>query len=920
MNPRLLTTLFLLGTVILVADEPPSGDPPKPSLDDAQRLLDSGEYAKALDAFTALAAVDSADVVSKVRAQLGAVESLDAVGRYGEALERAQKAIEMAPDNFPARYWVGLLQETTGQKALAIETYRWFEPRVRGNQRPANAEALTFAALGLDRLSLLTGKPSVYAKFILHELLQSVHDTIDPKYWPARLASANLLLAKYNVAQARGDFLKTLELNQRSADAEVGLARIEMEKWDSEKVESRIARALRKNPNHVGAMVTRATIMLAERKDTEAIAELNKALAVNPNDLDTLSLMAAIHTRNRDDAKASEYITRVEKINAGYGELYAVIGEWLHSKRQFKQAEKYFLRASELSPELAEPRTSLGRMYLDMGETEKARLTLDASFRIDPFHVRTFNTLNLLDRLEKFARVETEHFIVKFDKKQDAVLATYFTEYLESIYPELTKKYGYELPVKSIVEVYPSHDGIDGFAVRITGMGWLPTVGACTGRVIAMDAPRKGARLTPFDWKDVLRHEFTHVITLTQTENRIAHWFTEGLATSEQPLPLEWGMRRTFVNAVRRGKLVPIEKLDFGFMRMNERQLAYAQSEQIVEYIREKWGYEKIHTLLAAYRDGKSQAQAFQEIFSQSEKEFDGGFVEWAWKRAESWGFSMEPIREVVKIRKELETKPDDPSLLGELTESLYWDGKNDESRKTAEKCLTKDPKNTRALAIKAAFLLQQQKWDDAKPLLEQLQHIKPKSLFAANALGAIALKKNQLDDAIAQFTKLTQLCPSDPEGQKGLAEAYTRQGKHEQALGPMLALDVGNTTDLQLPQRISAIYKRLGKTEDAIRTLEHAARLDPYDTVLHQKLSALHLEAKNFPAAIRELQSNCDLQPATAEHFARLASVLKQAGRRDEALAAIRKAIAIEPDNTMFKQLLDSLQKPTVDAPAAPQ
>ena len=41
-------------------------------------------------------------------------------------------------------------------------------------------------------------------------------------------------------------------------------------------------------------------------------------------------------------------------------------------------------------------------------------------------------------------------------------------------------------------------------------------------------------------WSQVLRHEYSHTITLAATDNRIAHWMTEGLAVWEEQTPLKW--------------------------------------------------------------------------------------------------------------------------------------------------------------------------------------------------------------------------------------------------------------------------------------------------------------------------------------------------------------------------------------------
>src|SRR4030095_1724381 len=108
--------------------------------------------------------------------------------------------------------------------------------------------------------------------------------------------------------------------------------------------------------------------------------------------------------------------------------------------------------------------------------------------------------------MDKFAKKETQHFIVMYDAEQDPIIPEYFADYLESIHADVSGDFKHEPKVKTIIEVFPSHDA---FSVRTTGSPWIPTVGASTGRVIALTSPADRAMGT-YNWAQVLRHEYTH--------------------------------------------------------------------------------------------------------------------------------------------------------------------------------------------------------------------------------------------------------------------------------------------------------------------------------------------------------------------------------------------------------------------------
>ena len=136
------------------------------------------------------------------------------------------------------------------------------------------------------------------------------------------------------------------------------------------------------------------------------------------------------------------------------------------------------------------PRNGLGLLYTQSGDEDAARATLEAAHSLDPFNLRTTNYLRLLDDLSAFARKESAHFIVMYDAKLDPVIPEYFSDYLESVNKIVCGDFKHEPAVKTFIEVFPTHDA---FSVRTTGSPWIGTVGASTGRVIALVSPRRQA-------------------------------------------------------------------------------------------------------------------------------------------------------------------------------------------------------------------------------------------------------------------------------------------------------------------------------------------------------------------------------------------------------------------------------------------
>ena len=131
-----------------------------------------------------------------------------------------------------------------------------------------------------------------------------------------------------------------------------------------------------------------------------------------------------------------------------------------------------------------------------MGREEDAKKLLKDAFDADPFNVRVKNNLEVLDVVGGLKVARGEHFVLKYDGKADKYLGRYAARRLEAVYPELCKRFGYEPPRRTLVEVFNESEGLDGhqwFSARMVGMPDLDTVAASTGSIVAMASPNDAA-------------------------------------------------------------------------------------------------------------------------------------------------------------------------------------------------------------------------------------------------------------------------------------------------------------------------------------------------------------------------------------------------------------------------------------------
>jgi len=888
----------------------------------ASALAMVGKYDEALEALKKV----EAEAAGRAEWHLATAGLLHTVGRYDEALRRAAKANELRPTWSPAIFQHGRVLETLGRKKQAIAVYRSISKTIETDEYRKDARSLVALGRIMDRYAILTGqRASEQASNILHNYLQEAYLKVDRKYWPANVAAGMFLLTKHRPKSAVKEFSLAAKINQNIPEVSVGLAAMELGKWRFEGCLQHVGKALKINPRHADALLLKAVCLMQWRKFDQVPAAVEKVLKTNPNHLDALSLMAAVHIRTDNEEKARPYVQRVRKVNAGYHGLPNTIGQWLAAGRQFKAAEKYYRQAMKLAPELGGPVTNLGRMYMQTGDEDKAIEVFKKAHEIDNFRSDVVNFLNLLNKMKKYEVVETDHFIVKVDGKYDAILLEQVAEDMEQIHNEVTADFGYAPTEKTIVEFFPTHGD---FSIRITGRGWIGTVGACTGRVIALVAPNtERSQFGTHNWATVLRHEYTHTVTLAATENRIPHWFTEACAVFQQPDKRNYKFVRMLVQATRARpgrttRLAPrglfgIKELDWAFIRprrAGDRSLAYAQSEWVMEYIIETKGYETIPRMLKGFRDGLSQAEVFERIVGAKEKDFDKAFRGWAKKTVKEWGFNPDPPPDYAKAAKEAKAKPEDAKAQAALAVALYYRRNLPQAEKVARKALELDGRNTRALSVLAVALAARKQYDEAIETAEKLERLDHTTSFAPKVLAQCHMAKKNWAEAVRWLELLQQRQPLDSYSYDQLAKIYTQLGQPEKALPNLIHLHRHTMKDPKYARQIAEIYRTMKQNDQALAYFEQLTHINPYQPNAYEAMAAIYRWQRDYDKALAAIENVRLLEPDSADAWAKTAMMrylaaraAKDADRLLEAKQAAEKALEIDPDSRA-KQVLDRI------------
>lgn len=634
--------------------------------DIAAAQIDAGQYRRALYTLFPLPAGDAAAAVLRARARV-ALGEIDAARAAlapagletdpGVRLERARllartdprgamaaltPLVGEAPEAVaePARLDLARLLELTGDTAGALSHYRVLARPL--DDPDLSAGQLVLRARATDRLAALT---SAYRnnpdldRTILAAFVRA-YDVLDPGNADAHLAAAEYLLSHDNADLAVEEFGAVFKLNPRHPAAWALFGRTVLKGFDFDRCDLAVARLREVDPASVDADLLEARSFLVQRRVALAEPLIASVLARRPGDLTALGLLASAQAVRLDEAGMRATLARADAVSPTSPVAVFEVAVQLGLLRQYDRAAELYKQALARAPWWTEPRNELGLLYTQSGDEALARDVLEEARTLDPFNARTTNYLRLLDKLSGMATLKGKHFEVFTDAETDPFLAPLLLEYLESVHADLAATFEYEPAVTTLIEVFPRHSQ---FSVRTTGTPWIGTVGASTGRVIAMVAPRDGAEtLGTFNWAQVLRHEYTHTITLGATANRIPHWMTEGLAVWAERSPLRWEWVPMLYRAVRTGTLFDLDRLTWGFVRPkkpSDRSLAYAQSYWMCRYLIDTYGRQSMLDLLAQFRAGKTQDQAFEAVLHKPISTFYEEFLAYARKETDTWGY-----------------------------------------------------------------------------------------------------------------------------------------------------------------------------------------------------------------------------------------------------------------------------------------
>ncbi|MDG2032033.1 MAG: tetratricopeptide repeat protein [Phycisphaerales bacterium] len=715
------------------------------------------------------------------------------------------------------------------------------------------------------------GRPSRDYQAMM-KLLGRARNDLDRLDWRSRLLEARLLVEKHNKAEAIPALYEVLGLNPRCAEAWYLLGRIGLGGFDFDSATRAIAALQRLDEENPLASLLQAESALINDDPDLAIFILDQLLEREGAMREALALRAAADAVAYDLDGAKARLAEMDLDAPGAADGWYEVGRFLAKNRQYGDAAEILEEAVRRRENYSAPLIELGLLEMQSGRDDRALDVLRKVAEVDRFNERATFSLRLLEELAGFQSLESDHFVIRYRPGEDEVVARMMPEALDQMHREVSARFGHEPARRTVIEVMPNHQF---FSVRITGMPWIHTIAACTGPVIAIEVPREGARtdhLGLFDWLEVLRHEYTHTITLDRTRNRIPHWLTEAASVSMETRPRDYQTQKMLATALRAGELFDLNEINWAFVRPQkptDRSMAYAQGAWMVEFMDEVWGEQALVELLDHYFDGRPESDAMPAVLGISREAFHDRFLDWARDRVGEWGLFPTPSIEALQMS----VIEQDPKFAASLEEARLSRVRGVASRLAGRIGSPAGPGS--AEPVQWPTLTPPRVPLDADQVDVWLEvHEEHPDLLEYVVRKAIDRDQRTDPEAIELLQRYRRARPGDPYPDRVLARILLDSDRPERAVPSLSRLDLLSEKDASYAWELARIHRSTGDGKEALSSATRMVRIDPYRAGFRELAAAIAIEQRDFTEALQHVRALILLEPEREIHQRRLEAI----------------------------------------------
>jgi predicted Zn-dependent protease len=277
--------------------------------------------------------------------------------------------------------------------------------------------------------------------------------------------------------------------------------------------------------------------------------------------------------------------------------------------------------------------------------------------------------------------------------------------------------------------------------------------------------------------------------------------------------------------AMKDKKLLPIADLDRGFIHPTYPEqviVSYFQGGQVITFISEKWGYDKVLAMIHDFADKKDTVEAIEAELKLKPEEFDAQFFPWIEAKYKKQVEGFQSWQEQIKLLSQAvkEKQWDDVIKRGNTIRDLYAD------------------------------------------------YVEPGNVY--EALSNAYLAKEDKPKAMAELERYSAVGGRRPGTLTQLADMQSEAGKKREAAATLERLNLIYVEDEAAHQKLGKLYMELKNPTGAIREYQAALAAGTIDPAgahfgLAQAFQAANRPADALDAVYNALEAAPGFKPAQA-------------------------------------------------------
>lgn len=244
---------------------------------------------------------------------------------------------------------------------------------------------------------------------------------------------------------------------------------------------------------------------------------------------------------------------------------------------------------------------------------------------INTARIQGYNALKVFVQIKdeqiatsEFMEFQTEHFTIKY-RPEDENIIRETAKMFEESYQTAAKQYDYSSDDRTVVIIYKDQNEFWSFQKAIQGQAVMGLYNMGTIHVLSPNAYKEDHEnyMAFFKKNGPVLHEYIHKVIDEQTGGNIELWVTEGLALYEEynTTKTEWAPDYEYE------RYFSSEEMREGFMYADEVQ-SYRQSFDMMKYLIETHGMDRMQQLLQELKEGSNTDEAFLKIYGMTADEF----------------------------------------------------------------------------------------------------------------------------------------------------------------------------------------------------------------------------------------------------------------------------------------------------------